>query len=108
MNVLRILWVEAIVTALALCLVWQARESVQAGYLLDARQRQVEACEAEVQALRAHVSKLQSPHRILMLVHSLELPIEPLPAGRLVELRRQPEPLDLAGTPPGAPAEPRQ
>ena len=88
MNPVRIIYVLSVVTALALCLVWQTREVRQAGYRLEELRREAECRQTEVHVYQAHVSKLKTPQRILKLVESLGLPLQqsspqqPAVAGR--------------------------
>lgn len=88
MAIVRTIFVLCVVTALALCVVWQAREGRRAGYRLEELRREAECRQAEVHVYQAHVSKLKTPQRILKLVESLGLPLEqsspqpPAVAGR--------------------------
>ncbi len=103
MNVVRILYVEAVLTALALCVVWQAAEVRKAGYRLEALRRERERRTAELQSYRAHVGKLKSPQRILHLVETLGLRLtEPVAGPNAIPgLEREPEALvqTAQGTP---------
>ncbi len=75
MHIARVLYVQAVVTALALCVVWQTAQIRKEGYCLEELRREKERCETEVHSYRAHIEKLKSPQRVLHLVEALRLPL---------------------------------
>jgi len=80
MHVIRIAYIQATIAALALCLVWQAREVRKAAYRLEALRQERDQTLAEVRRCSAHVEKLTSPRRITRLVEQLGLQLTPPPA----------------------------
>jgi len=73
MRLIRILYIQAVLTGMALCVVWQGSLTRQAGYRQELLRRGIQSCEADAQDCKAEISKLKSPHRILYLVNYLAL-----------------------------------
>jgi len=73
MHLTRVAYVQAVLTGLALCAVWQAAEIRKLGYRLEELRRERDQTAAEAQLCRAHVEKLKSPQRILHLAETLGL-----------------------------------
>jgi C4-dicarboxylate-specific signal transduction histidine kinase len=102
MQLARILYVQAVLTVLALCVVWQTAYVRLEGYRLEALRREKERCETEVQSCRAHIERLKSPPRILHLVESLRLPLTqltPEPSAAAVQDQTPREPVQVARRP---------
>lgn len=76
MRLSHVLYIQAVITALALTVVWQGSLARTAGYRQEALGRSIEVHAAEGQQYRAQVSRLTSPQRILYLVDALALGIE--------------------------------
>ena len=91
MRVARILYVQAVLTALALCVLWQGVLVRQAGYRLERLRRDAEERQAEVEKYRAQVSKLKSPQRVVQLVEKLglNLALPPVENGAATTQRRE-------------------
>jgi hypothetical protein len=76
MTPARLLYVLALVTALALALVWQSARVRQAGYRAAELRAQIAEQKAERAVHGAHLSKLRSPQRVVSLVRWLGLELE--------------------------------
>jgi len=79
MDTLKVFYVQAIVAALALCIVHEGHETRQIGYRLESMRRETESRVVEAQKRTAQIGRLKSPQRILHLVEALELDIEQPP-----------------------------
>ena len=100
MDFVRILWVLAVVTALALCVVWQGSEARRAGRRLEELTWDIEALKAEQQKGQERIDRLKSPQRIVSHARKLglrptETPAEPMP--EFVPLRMERRPTGSAG-----------
>ncbi|MDP6439313.1 MAG: hypothetical protein QGH74_06745 [Candidatus Brocadiia bacterium] len=100
MDFVRILWVLAVVTALALCVVWQGSETRRAGRRLEELTWDIEALKAEQQKGQERIDRLKSPQRIVP--HALKLGLRPTetpsgPMPEFVPLRMQSPPAGTAG-----------
>lgn len=73
MRVVHMFYILAVVTALALCVVWQGALTRQVGYRQELLTRTIEDYEAEAQEYNAQISRLNSPQRILYLINYLAL-----------------------------------
>jgi cell division protein FtsL len=73
---MRVIFVEVVIAALALCTVWQSRVARREGHRLEELQQRVRRREERIQRCRAHISKLKSPQRIMRLVQSLGLRLQ--------------------------------
>lgn len=80
MSVVKIIYTLVVSTALALLLVWQARQVRRDGHRLERLRREAARREAEIDRLRAHIDRLKKPDRISRLVNSLGLELAPPPA----------------------------
>ena len=85
MDFVRILWVLAVVTALALCVVWQGSETRRTGRRLEELTWDIEALKAEQQKGQGRIDRLKSPQRIVP--HALKLGLRPTktPAEKMPE-----------------------
>ena len=73
MRLAHVFYIQAVVTALALCVVWQGSLARKIGYRQEVLSRRIELRAAEGKEYRAQISRLKSPQRILYLVDSLAL-----------------------------------
>jgi cell division protein FtsL len=73
MRIAKVFYIQAVLTALALCVVWQGSLARQTGYRQELLTRAIERYEAEVQEHSAQISRLSSPQRILYLINYLAL-----------------------------------
>ena len=82
MNIARVLYIQVLLTALGLCVIWQDTLVRQEGYRLERVGRDIENARTEVQKYKAQISKLRSPQRIVTLVRRLGLEVEQAPAAQ--------------------------
>lgn len=80
MKALKILYILAVPTALALLVAWEGARIRAKGYELQRLNQRLEQARATRQKYRAQINKLKSPGRILHLVrkHGLPLLNEPM------------------------------
>jgi len=91
MDVARILYVQLVITALALCLLWQGIVIRQTGYRLEKLHREAEELTAEIEKYQAQVSKLKGPQRVVRLVEELDLNLEqPTPDAAEAVVEQEP------------------
>lgn len=76
MRLVHMFCIQAVITALALCVVWQGSLARRAGYRQEELRRKIELYAAEAHEYRAQTSKLRSPQRILYLVNYLALDLK--------------------------------
>ena len=82
MRVAKVFYIQAVVTVLALCVVWQGALTRKTGYRQELITRAIERYEAEAQEYSAQISKLSSPQRILHLINYLALDLTHEGAGQ--------------------------
>ncbi len=84
MTPARVVYITAVGTVLALALVLQSAAIRQSGYRLEELRAGIVEGQTENAIYRAHISKLKSPRRVMMLVEALGLGLEirPVPAAR--------------------------
>ena len=80
MKALKILYILAVPTALALLVAWEGARIRARGYELQRLNQRLEQAHVRTQKYRAQINKLKSPGRILHLVrkHGLPLLNEPM------------------------------
>ena len=106
MDTLKVFYVQAVVAALALCIVHEGHEARQIGYRLESMRRETESRVVEAQKCTAQIGRLKSPQRILHLVEALELDIEQAPVtGELADAAGAPAADGETSPPPVAVAE---
>ncbi len=76
MTPTKLLYALALLTALALALVWQSARIRQSGYRVAELRAQIAEQKAELALHEAHLSKLRSPQRIVGLARWLGLELE--------------------------------
>ena len=79
MQIIKVLYIQMLLTALALCLIWQSTLARHEGYRLELLRREIENAKVEAQKYSAQISKLRSPQRVERLVERLGLDIEQAP-----------------------------
>ncbi|MFW5914943.1 MAG: hypothetical protein ACOCTQ_00580 [Planctomycetota bacterium] len=83
MQVMKIVLLQLIIVALALCVLWQDRQVMREGLRLEANRQEMAATREGIRRCEAHLSKLKSPQRILRLVDVLGLQLtHPVPEFR--------------------------
>jgi len=82
MRVAKVFYIQAVVTALALYVVWQGALIRKTGYRQELITRTIECYEADAQEYSAQISKLSSPQRILHLINYLALDLTHEGAGQ--------------------------
>ena len=80
MDVLKVFYVQAVVAALALCVVRQGHEARHIGYRLEELRRETRVAVVENQKCTAQISRLKNPQRIVRLVETLGLGLGEPPA----------------------------
>ncbi len=110
MTPARVVYITAVGTVLALALVLQSAAIRQSGYRLEELRAEIVEGQTENAIHRAHISKLKSPRRVMMLVEALGLGLEkrPVPAARTESapadaVTDTTQPAPLADAPPGQP-----
>ena len=73
MQALKAFYVQALVAALALCVVQQGHQVRHVGYRLEELRQQIRSSQVEIQKHKAQISRLKSPQRIVHLVEALGL-----------------------------------
>ncbi|MFW5915190.1 MAG: hypothetical protein ACOCTQ_01830 [Planctomycetota bacterium] len=73
MPAVKIIFFQITIACVALTLLWQTRLVRWEGHRLDEMQARTSNIETQIQRCEAHISKLESPQRIMKLVQQLNL-----------------------------------